>query len=561
MTIVVLDAETVLRTCLVEALGSAAASTVVVDSAQLTALGSGVTDVFDLRPLRAVRASRRAGSDVEVETDDAVRAAAGVGARLHHVTAWAGTTPGHDAAAKAALSSGASVYRAPWVTGSSATGELDADDPVAVAFDVLRRIAATVPSWFPAPAPDIGVIEIVPADVLARMVVEGSSRPEPGIVDLPGRSHLKVDLFNDLARIVGAPLLSRNVDPNGIFQLFPHIRSSFQFWPPTRRMAAKMMEELGFAPSIAAALAEPTPQARGPEATPAEVPAVGEYVARLYGHWVAHHAGTRRSVQPARAVDGEVIMVTGASSGIGRALSLQLAGAGAHVLLVARREQELKSLAAEIHSLGGKADVYPADLSSNSEVAALVESVLAAHGHVDVLVNNAAHSILRLIGDQVDRLHDFERTMAVNYFGPVALMLGFLPTMRARGGGHVVNVLSVAAQSPATGFAAYGASKAALDYLGQCIDAELGVDGVSVSNVYMGVVASPMVPSLDPYEGMDVFTCDEAAAIVAEAVVERPAAVSVMPLVRAEAALRTIFPEASRVGRRAFAQLAAWTQP
>jgi NAD(P)-dependent dehydrogenase (short-subunit alcohol dehydrogenase family) len=280
----------------------------------------------------------------------------------------------------------------------------------------------------------------------------------------------------------------------------------------------------------------------------------------MYGYWIAHNPRPRRSVQPAHDVDGEVIVVTGASSGIGQALSLQMAGAGAHVLLVARREQELESLAAQIRDDGGKADVYRTDLSSKSEVSALVDRVLAAHGHVDVLVNNAGLSILRLIADQTDRLHDFERLMAVNYFGPVGLILGFLPSMRARGRGHIVNVLSGAAQTPATGFAAYGASKAALDHLGDCIDAELGPEGISVTNVYMGVVASPMHTSIESFDGMDIFTCEEAAAVVADAVVQRPAAVSMIPIGRMEASFRRMFPEASRVGRRAFAQLATWTQ-
>jgi NAD(P)-dependent dehydrogenase (short-subunit alcohol dehydrogenase family) len=559
MTVVVVDADTVLRKCFVETLGQAGAHVTTADHGRLAAIGPGTTDIFDLRPLHVVRLARGSGRDVVAETADAVRAAARVGACLHHVTSWKGTTPGHDAGAEMALSAGARVYRAPWVTGSAATGELDADDPVAVAFNVLHRIAATVPSWAPAPAPELGRLEIMPADVLARMVAARSTEPATGIVDLPGRSHRTIDVFNDLARLVGAPLLSPNVDPKGFLGLLPNVRSSFQYWPPPRRMAAGMMEEMGFAPPLASALVESSPAAQAPESAPAEVPALAEYAARLYGFWSARLATGRRSVQGARSVDGEIIVVTGASSGIGRATSLQLAGEGAHVLLVARREKELEALAAEIRGAGGKADAYPADLSSEDEVAALVERILAANGHVDVLVNNAGMSILRPIGDQVDRLRDFQRTMAVNYFGPVALTLGFLPSMRARGSGHIVNVLSAVAQTPAMGFAAYGASKAALDYVGLCLDAELGGEGVSVSNVYMAIVASPMLASLDSFEGMDIITCDEAAAAVAAAVVERPATVTMIPIARAETIFRAVFPEASRVVRRTFSELASWT--
>src|SRR4051812_41928660 len=142
----------------------------------------------------------------------------------------------------------------------------------------------------------------------------------------------------------------------------------------------------------------------------------------------------------ADALHGKRILLTGATSGIGLETAYALGRAEGHVTLVARNAGRLSEVAQQVRALGGRADTVPANLADGGAADGVVETVLARHGRVDVLVNNAGHSIRRALARSYDRDHDFERTMALNYFGALRLILGFLPGMRDRGDGHVVNI-------------------------------------------------------------------------------------------------------------------------
>ncbi len=144
------------------------------------------------------------------------------------------------------------------------------------------------------------------------------------------------------------------------------------------------------------------------------------------------------------------MLITGASSGIGRAAALKVAAAGGIPLLVARNVEKLEEVRAEIVAAGGAAYVYAADMSDMESVDELVARVLADHRHVDMLVNNAGRSIRRSIALSYDRFHDFERTMQLNYFGAIRLIIGLLPDMRERGfGPHREHLLDRRADQPA----------------------------------------------------------------------------------------------------------------
>jgi len=226
------------------------------------------------------------------------------------------------------------------------------------------------------------------------------------------------------------------------------------------------------------------------------------------------------------AVAGKVVLITGASSGIGEATAEKLGAAGATVALVARRRTELEAVAERIAAAGGRASVHPCDLTDPGAVDALVAAVEAEHGHVDVLVNNAGRSIRRPIERSYDRLHDFERTMAINYHAAVALTLALLPGMRRRGDGHVVNVLSEGLLLHTPRFAAYLASKAALDEFSRCVAAEVRRDGVRVTGVHMPLVRTPMIAPTRAYRGVPALRPHEAADLIAEAIAARPYAVT-----------------------------------
>jgi short-subunit dehydrogenase len=235
-----------------------------------------------------------------------------------------------------------------------------------------------------------------------------------------------------------------------------------------------------------------------------------------------------------RAVGGKVVLVTGASSGIGRAAAVQLAGAGAQVLLVARSEDQLTEAVDEISAAGGRAIAYRCDLTDFDQIDALVTKVLDRHGHVDVLVNNAGMSIRRKVRHSVDRFQDFERPMHLNYFAAVRLTMGLLPTMVEREAGQVINISSWAAMLHPSRFSGYTASKAALEAWSDCVQGEVLDDGVVFTNVRMPLVRTPMITPTKLYSRMPALTVEQAAAVVCDAAVSRSRRVT--PLVAAWAA-------------------------
>jgi len=226
------------------------------------------------------------------------------------------------------------------------------------------------------------------------------------------------------------------------------------------------------------------------------------------------------------AVRGKVVMITGASSGIGRASALRVGEAGGTVLLVARTVERLEATREEIEGAGGDAHVHPCDLSDLDAVGRMAADALDQHGRVDILVNNAAHSIRRSLALSYDRMHDFQRTMQVNYFGAVRLILALLPGMRERGCGHIINVSSAGVQVNTPRFSAYLASKAALNAFSASIASEIRNDGVHITTIYMPLVRTPMIAPTKLYDSFPAITPEEAAEMVAEAIVTRPIRIS-----------------------------------
>jgi NAD(P)-dependent dehydrogenase (short-subunit alcohol dehydrogenase family) len=241
--------------------------------------------------------------------------------------------------------------------------------------------------------------------------------------------------------------------------------------------------------------------------------------------WVRRHVVGRVRTLPS-PLAGRTVLVTGASSGVGEAAALAIAERGAVVLLAARRTDELERVRARIADAGGVAHAYVCDLTDAGSVDALVARLLAEHGAVDMLVNNAGRSIRRSLEYSYDRMHDFERTMAVNYFGPVRLTLGLLPAMRAQRFGHVVNVVTWGVQIKAPRFAAYIASKTALDTFARIAGREAYGDNVTFTNVRLSLVRTGMIAATDAYDRSPAKTPEQAAALVVRALEDRPLTIS-----------------------------------
>jgi NAD(P)-dependent dehydrogenase (short-subunit alcohol dehydrogenase family) len=223
------------------------------------------------------------------------------------------------------------------------------------------------------------------------------------------------------------------------------------------------------------------------------------------------------------AVSGATVLVTGSSYGIGEATACKLAAAGATVLLAARSEDKLDGLAKLINESGGHAVSYPADLSDEDTVTTLAKRITDEHGPPDIVVSNAGKSIRRSLHLQYERPQDFDRTIGINYLGPIRLLLGLLPAMRERGAGHIVNVSSVGVRvPPGPRWGAYQASKGAFDMWLRSVAPELHADGVDVTTIYMALIHTRMsepTPSLRNVPGL---TPEQAADIVAKAIIERP---------------------------------------
>jgi NAD(P)-dependent dehydrogenase (short-subunit alcohol dehydrogenase family) len=223
------------------------------------------------------------------------------------------------------------------------------------------------------------------------------------------------------------------------------------------------------------------------------------------------------------AVSGKTALVTGASYGVGEATARKLAAAGATVLVVARSADKLDELVAAIGAGGGRAVAYPADLTDQDAVSTLVDEITERHGALDIVVSNAGKSLRRSLHEQYDRPQDFQRTIDINYLGPIRLLLGLLPAMRARGGGHIVNVSSVGVRvPPGPQWGAYQASKGAFDRWLRSVAPELHADGVDVTTIYFGLIRTRMIEPTPMLTSLPGLSADQAADVIARAIVLRP---------------------------------------
>ena len=424
------------------------------------------------------------------------------------------------------------VYRPGIVVGDSKTGEMDKIDGPYYFFKAIQRLRRVVPEWVPLVGLDLGYTNIVPVDWVAGALEHIAHQP-----DLDGQAfHLTdprpqkvVDLINELSEAAHAPRFAVNVDKRLIDPLPKWPLALAASLPPFKQVSGIALRELGVPREVVAHM-ELVPRFDTHEAGRAlagtqleQPPPLREYAPRLWDYWereMEPNVGRGRTLR--EALGGRHVMITGASSGIGRSTALKLAAAGGVPLLVARNVDSLEEVRAEIVAAGGTAYVYAADISDMESVEGLIERVLADHRNVDMLVNNAGRSIRRSIALSYDRFHDFERTIQLNYFGAVKLIIGLLPHMRERGSGHIVNVSSIGVQTNPPRFSAYVASKAALDAFTRVVASEVIGDGVTFTTIHMPLVRTPMIAPTKMYDAFPTLSPEEAADMICEALRSRP---------------------------------------
>ena len=427
------------------------------------------------------------------------------------------------------------VYRPGMVIGSSQTGEADRVDGPYYAFKLIQKLRDSFPQWVPFTGPEGGELNVVPVDFVARALDH--------IAHLPGRDgecfHLVDpaplslgDTLNTFCRAAHAPEFALRFDRR-MAKLIPgNTLDVVGQLPAMQRVRKQVLDKLGI-PETALRYMDYPASFDAANATEAlqgsgiSVPPLHDYAWRIWDYWERHldpELPTARNLR--RKLSGKVVLITGASSGIGRAVALRVAAAGATTICVARTVEKLEALQQEIANAGGAAHVYPTDLSEPERCREMVEKVLADHGRVDVLVNNAGRSIRRAVLQSLDRFHDFERTMKLNYFGAIALIMAVIPGMRERGDGHIINISSIGAQSYPPRFAAYVASKAALDAFSRCFQPEVAADGVAITEIHMPLVRTPMIAPTSIYDSFPTISPDEAAELVLQAMMTRPHEVS-----------------------------------
>jgi NAD(P)-dependent dehydrogenase (short-subunit alcohol dehydrogenase family) len=424
------------------------------------------------------------------------------------------------------------VYRPAVVVGDSRTGEMDKVDGPYYFFKSIQRLARVLPEWVPLVGLDLGRTNIVPVDWVVEAIDHLVHAPglDGAAFHLADPEGQRVDaVINGLAVAAHAPRVAVSIDRR-ILDLVPRAPLSLLTRvPPLRQARGLLLHELGIpeqvlsnmelVPKLATEQTQRALAGSGLE----RPPALEDYLPRLWDYWeqkldpAARRGGTLRD-----AVTGRRVLITGASSGIGRAAARKIAAAGGIPLLVARDTERLEQTRAEIVAAGGTAFVYKADLSDMEDIDRLLERVFEDQPAIDALVNNAGRSIRRSIALSYERFHDFERTMQLNYFGAVRLILGVIPHMRERHSGHIVNVSTIGVQANPPRFSAYVASKAALDAFTRVVASEVLGDGVTFTTIHMPLVRTPMIEPTKMYRAFPAITPDEAADMICEALRSRP---------------------------------------
>ncbi|MGB5324526.1 MAG: SDR family oxidoreductase [Pseudomonadales bacterium] len=443
------------------------------------------------------------------------------------------------------------IYRPGMVVGHSQTGQMDKIDGPYYFFDMIHNISKVVPDGFPLFLTKAGHLNIVPVDFVAGAIDYLAHLPKQNhqcffITDPEG---IRVgDLIKVLLRVSGSGKL-RSFDVPMLDATTERAGRALGKIAPVKKLGEQLIERMGVPSQVLGYINYPTLYDNREtsdllEAGGIVCPPFDSYAEVIWNYWLnfLHEDGgsIREEINALfndvvgsyslrglrRKVGGKVVVVTGATSGIGKECALRLAQAGAEVVLVARTLEKLDETLAEINIAGGRAYAYSCDVSVLDECDTLVAKVLENHGHVDILINNAGRSIRRSVRYSYDRFHDFERTMQLNYFGALRLITGFLPSMEAQHSGHIINISSIGVLTSPPRFSAYVASKAALDAFAQCAAPEFTEHDIHFTTIHMPLVRTPMIAPTSLYQAFPTLSPAQARDLIVKAIVSKPKRVS-----------------------------------
>ncbi len=457
------------------------------------------------------------------------------------------------------------VYRPALVVGDSKTGEMDKVDGPYYFFKLIQRMRQILPPWLPSVGIEGGRINIVPVDFVVAAIdfishsggdVKANARSALAgkcfhLVDPHG---LRVgDVLDIFSRAAHAPKMNLFVNAALLGFVPKSVKKGLLALAPVRRIRNAVMKDLGLPDDMFTFINFPTRYDRREldavlKGSGIECPDLRDYAWVLWDYWERHldpDLFIDRSLKG--TVAGKVVLVTGGSSGIGLAAAHKFAEAGATTIICGRDSVKLDEACAEARARGHEFIAYSADIADMADCDRFVQRVIAEHGGVDFLVNNAGRSIRRAIEGSYERFHDYERTMQLNYFGCLRVTMGFLPGMVAKKKGHVVNISSIGVLTNAPRFSAYVASKAALDAWTRCASSEFADQGVSFTTINMPLVRTPMIAPTGLYNNVPTLAPEEAADMISQACISKPVRIATRLGIAGEL-LHALMPRLAQIG-------------
>lgn len=423
------------------------------------------------------------------------------------------------------------VYRPGMVVGHSQTGEIDKIDGPYYFFKLIQKMRDMLPQWMPTVGIEGGRINVIPVDYVVDAMdhIAHKKGLDGGCFHLTDPEPMRIgEILNMFAKAAHAPQMTMRVNSK-MFSFIPsYVLQGLMSVAPVRRARNQVLTDLGIPKDVFAFINYPTKfdnreTAKALKGSGIAVPKLETYAWRLWDYWERHldpDLFIDRSLEG--KIKGKVVVVTGGTSGIGEATAIKLASAGAKVAIVARDPEKAQITLAKIKEAGGTAKFYSCDLSDLASCDKLVVSVLKDFGTCHFLVNNAGRSIRRGIANSFDRFHDFERTMSLNYFGSLRLIMGFLPAMMKQNSGQIINISSIGVLTQAPRFSAYVASKAALDAFSGCAASEFVDNHIHFTTINMPLVRTPMIAPTKMYNSVPTLSPEQAADLVVEAIVYKP---------------------------------------
>ena len=428
-----------------------------------------------------------------------------------------------------------SVYRPAMVVGDSTTGEMDKIDGPYYFFKLIQRMRQLLPPWMPSVGLEGGRINIVPVDFVvdALDVIShkaGIAKKCYHLVDPVG--YRVGDVLDIFSRAAHAPKMNLFVNAALLGFIPRSVVKGLMALAPVRRVRNAVMKDLGLPADMLTFVNYPTrfdcrESLAMLKGSAVACPNLKDYAWRLWDYWERHLDPDLHIDHSLRGtVSGKVVLITGGSSGIGLAAAHKFAEAGAITLICGRDQDKLNDACKEAKANGYSFEAYPVDIAEMGDCDRFIKQVVADHGGVDFLINNAGRSIRRAIESSYDRFHDYERTMQLNYFGSLRVTMGLLPGMVAKKRGHVVNISSIGVLTNAPRFSAYVASKAALDAWTRCASSEFADQGISFTTINMPLVRTPMIAPTGLYNNVPTLSPEEAADMIAQACIFKPVRVA-----------------------------------